>query len=346
VGPLGSDRYPLFARVFSLNYREGQGMTLPDVILTEDPYPVKGMIVSGGNPMMLWPDPDKVGRALDRLEFLVVMDVFMSETAKRADIVLPASTCFERVELVDSGPLVGIPYVMLRKPAVEPLHESWPDWKFCFTLADRLGYQEYFPWKDAEEAIDHLLEPTKLSVAQLKQKPEGMAYTRTYQSYLNGGFKTPSGKVELYSDTLERCGYDPLPAHVEPPESPISTPEVARDYPLVLSTGARVVEYIHAQLRNIPSLRKCVPKPVATIHPDTARQWGVADGSRVRVETPRGSVEMVARVTDNIMPGVVDVPHGWENANVNILVDPGASDPISGFPAVKALLCRLAPVSS
>ncbi|MEM2546166.1 MAG: molybdopterin dinucleotide binding domain-containing protein, partial [Candidatus Bathyarchaeia archaeon] len=150
------------------------------------------------------------------------------------------------------------------------------------------------------------------------------------------GFGTPSGKIEIYSDTLEKYGYDPLPT---PRESPYSG--LAKEYPLILTTGARVLEYTHTQMRNIPELRARVPEPLAEIHPSTAAQYGVVDEETIVVETKKGGIKIKVKVTEDIMPGVVSIPHGWAQANVNFLTDLDARDPISGYPELKALRCRI-----
>jgi len=206
-----------------------------------------------------------------------------------------------------------------------------------------LGYDEYFPWKDIEEVMDYFMEPSGLTVKHLKEEaPSGLATApKYYDEYKKRGFHTPSGKVELYSEELERLGYDPLPTYYENPESAISSPELAKEYPLVLTTGARILEYWHSQYRNVPGLRHRVLDPVVEVHPETARKYGVADGEWAIVETKRGSIEIKASVTEDIAPNVVSIPHGWEEANVNKLTDNTPADPVSGYPVLKGLLCRM-----
>jgi anaerobic selenocysteine-containing dehydrogenase len=340
---IGQRDYPVFFGVFGREFGEGQAMLLSDTLLTGKPYPIKMMIIAGSNPALTWPDSQKVTRALGKLDFLVVMDQFMSQTAQMANMVLPAATFLERVELCDYYSLWGIPYVMLRKKVIE-YEECWPDLKFWFELARRLGYEQYFPWKNIEEAFDYILEPSGLTVKRLRDDiPEGMFYTSTRfreNEYEKDGFHTSSGKVELYSETLANQGYDPMPTFREPVESPVATPD--SDYPLILTTGARILEFCHSQHRNIPILRHNVPGPLAEIHPETAAAFGgIRDGDTITVSTKRGSIDIKARVTDDIMPNVVSIPHGWGEANANILTSQEPADPIIGYPALKALLCNI-----
>jgi len=339
---IGQQEYPVFYGIFGREFGEGQAMLLSDTLLTGKPHPIKMMIIAGTNPVLTWPDSQKVTQALSKLDFLVVIDQFMSQTAQMADIVLPAATFLERTELSDYYSLWGIPYVMLRKKVIE-YAECWPDLKFWLELARRLGYERYFPWKNIEDALDYVLEPSGLSVKKLTEDyPGGLFYTSERfkeKEYEKEGFRTPSGKVELYSETLASMGYDPMPTYREPLESPVSTPEP--DYPLILTTGARILEFCHSQHRNIPRLRQRTPEPLAEIHPETAARYGIADGDMITVSTKRGSINIKAKVTDDIVPNVVCVPHGWGEANVNLLTSQEQADPVIGYPALKALLCNV-----
>jgi anaerobic selenocysteine-containing dehydrogenase len=344
--PLGIDSFPLFYEVLGRIFGEGQLSALREAILTGQPYPVKAMIVSASNPLTTWPNSRKAEEALRKLDFLVVFDLFMTQTAELADIVLPAASFLERVGISDvCRLLVPMPYVMLGKKAIEPLGDCWSDLKFWLELAKRMGYGEYFPWETEEEAIDYVLKPSGLSVQYLaEEKPDGVFFsTVRYKQYEQKGFQTPSGKVELYSQTLEKLGLDPLPTHREFEETPVSNQELAREYPLVLTTGARMAEYTHSQLRNVPRLSKRAPEPKAQIHPETAAKYGISDGQMMIVETRRGSIEIRAEVTDSIVPGVVNLPHGWGQANANILTDEKSADPVTGCPALKSILCRVKP---
>ncbi|MEM2635689.1 MAG: molybdopterin dinucleotide binding domain-containing protein [Candidatus Nezhaarchaeales archaeon] len=283
----------------------------------------------------------------EAVDFLVVVDLFMTETAELADLVLPASSFLERVELCDYyGTVNGVPYVMLRKEVVKPLWGSWPDWRLWFELAARMGFQEYFPWGSIEEYLDYVLKPSGLTVKYLlEEKPEGVPYGKiNYYEYKEAGFKTPSGRVEIYSKTMEKHGYNPLPVHVEPKESPLSNPKLAESYPLILTTGSRTVWFLHSQLRKVKQLRDKCPEPVAEINPLTAEKYGVTDNQVVVVETLRGSIRIKVKVTKDIMPNVVNIPHGWAEANVNVLTSEEPENEVVGFPGLKACLCRIARV--
>ncbi len=351
VKPPLSDEYPLFGGPLGLSIASATATIVwIDTLFTEKPYPIKAMYVAGSNPMVNYPNTSKVKRALETLDFLLVMDIFMTPTAEMADVVLPAATFLERTDIIHIpyASIAAVPYAMLGEQAVPEMYESWPDWKFVCELGRRMGYGEDFPWQTVEELIEYYLEPSDMSVRQLKEEsPTGVRsgtvedeeYWRQHPDQPR--FPTPSGKVELYCETLKGIGSDPLPIYIEPEESPVSSPDVAKDYPLVLTTGARVNEYWHSCFHRIAKLWQRTPEPVAEINPESAAKYGVADGQMVILETRRGRIELKASVTEDIMPGVVSIPHGWAEANANVLTDDAFHDRQSGYPNLHALLCRV-----
>lgn len=342
--PMGAAEYPAFYRLWGKANPYGHAMLFPDMVLTEKPYPIKALIVAGGNPALTIPDSKKYKEALQKLDLVVVVDVVMSETAELADIVLPACTFLEQTGLGSFPPVAmfGIPYVILRKKVVEPPGECWPDWKIWSELGRRMGYGEQFPLQSDEEMVEMLLAPSGITVKKLMDNPSGLYYTsKEYGLYKTKGFRTPSGKIEILSETLKQAGFDPLPNYLEPTQSPVSSPELAKDYPLILITGARILEYIHTQLRHVPEIRHIAPEPLMEIHPSTAGKYGVLDGEMVYLETKKGRIKIKAKLTNDIAPQVVSVPHGWAEANVNKLTDIEIRDPICGYPQDKGLLCRI-----
>ena len=163
---------------------------------------------------------------------------------------------------------------------------------------------------------------------------------RKYEGFLEG-FLTPSKKVEIYSERLEEQGYDPLPVYREPAESPVSRPDIAKEYPLILTTGTKLEMYTHSMMRNIPELYEQFPENLLEINPDTAAKLNIEDGDVVGVESPRGRIECSAKVTDCIDPRVVSLYHGFAASNCNVLTDNKACDPITGSTGLKSLLCKV-----
>ncbi|MEA2085483.1 MAG: molybdopterin-dependent oxidoreductase [Chloroflexota bacterium] len=344
--PIGTTEHPLFHQLWGRRSPYGQAMYFADAVLSEKPYPIKALLVTGGNPALTLPDSSRIKQAFKKLDFLVVMDLFMTDTARLADIVLPACSFMERsgigyVYAVTSG----LPYILLRKKVIEPLEECWPDWKFWCELGRRMGYGELFPWQSEDEIIEHWLKPSGLTLKQLSEgHPEGVFFAeKKYDIVERAKFKTPSGKIELYSETLAEYGYDPLPVYIEPSQSP-ANPELARDYPLILTTGVRSPQYTHTQMRNISRLRRLAPGPLAEVHPDTAGKYGIADGDMIVLETKGGQLKIKVRTTEELLPGMVSIPHGWAEANANLLTELEPRDPVTGYSELKALLCRISKV--
>jgi anaerobic selenocysteine-containing dehydrogenase len=209
--------------------------------------------------------------------------------------------------------------------------------------------------------LDHQLKKGNLTWKEFSQKVflARMGKDQVYYKYKTdywrkgGGFPTPTGKMELYSVALERLGYDPLPYFREPGESPVSTPELAKEFPLVLSTGYRQPFYFLSQYRNIPWLRSFQKDPVVQIHPETAKKYGIEDGDWAWIESPRGRIKQKARLFPGIHPSVVMATancfypedpaplHGLMKSNPNVLTNNNHCDPMYGSPDLTALLCKV-----
>jgi anaerobic selenocysteine-containing dehydrogenase len=340
------------------------------------PYPVKALMVMASNPALTCANTQFVIEALQKLDFLVVADLFMTPTAKLADIVLPASTFMETTRAVtyDSHADHGwnkTSRIALGPKVIEPLWESRPDWRILCDLGCKLGFSSYFPWKDEEEAIDEMIEPLGLTCEELKHNPDGVtvdvppflyrkfdgvrgrvlrtilgmtkfrSYPEMYKKYEMRGFNTASGKIELYSERLRSLGYDPLPTYAEPAESPVSRPDLAKRYPLILIAGSKLKAYTHSMMRNIPELRQHYPENLLEINPSTAQDLRISDGAGVKVSSPRGEIKTKVRLTESIDARVVHLFHGFEKSNCNLLTDHSAFDPITGSTGLKSLLCKV-----
>ena len=334
---IGEIEFPLFFKFVD----NAQANILSDAILAKQPYEIKALIVAGSNPIATWPNAGKLIKALKTLDFVVVMDNFMTETAQLADVVLPASTFLGGNEFFDAGPTYGQPIIELI-PGIVDDEGCLTNWEFWKELAWKMGYKEYYPWENSEAAIDFRLQPLNLSYKDLKNKPDGHAFSSWKpQKYKSTGFKTPSGKVEIYSEELRQYGYDPLPTYIEPTESYESTPDLAVTYPFILTTGARLIPYLHSQFHNLPSLRKLSPDPLVVVNTKKAEKLGITKGETVVIESLRGSIEMTVKLNDYIDPRVIFIPHGWEQANANMLTANYDLDPVTGFPPDRCLLARI-----
>jgi anaerobic selenocysteine-containing dehydrogenase len=344
-------------------------------ILTGKPYPIKAIICQCSNPLVAAPNAKLVYEALrsSNLELFVVHDHVMTPSAMLADYVLPAADYLERTAdpthlTIDLSVQVGYNVVIGGERPVKPLYERKTDFEFWRDLCWRFGYQEYFPWQTEEELWDYCLKGLNITFQELCRRKENWLYAPPikYRKHEEidpatgkpKGFATPTGKVELYSTILEKLDYDPLPYYVEPPESPVSRPDLAKEYPLILITGARFRYMFHSEYRQLAPIRKITPDPLVEIHPDTARELGINDGDWVWIETRVGRVRQRAKLTTGIHPKVVSAQHGWWfpekpgeepslfgvfESNINVCVDddPDKCSPEFGAWPLSPLLCKI-----
>jgi anaerobic selenocysteine-containing dehydrogenase len=293
---------------------------------------------------------------LMNLEFLVHADQFMGPMAEIADIVLPAAHWLELDDIYDMHPRFMIE---AHNKIVNPPGEAKPDNWIFNELGKRLAPQYWF--ENVEKMLDYQLRKANLTwkefsrMGWLARTGKDQVYYKYKTDYWKkgGGFGSPTGKFEFYSTKLEELGYDPLPHFVEPGESPVSTPELAKEFPLVLSTGYRQPFYFLSQYRNIPWLRSFQKDPVVQIHPDTAKEYGIADGDWAWIESPRGRIKQKARLFPGIHRRVVmatancfypEEPgplHGLLKCNPNVLTSNDHVDPMYGSPDLTALLCKV-----
>lgn len=347
--PVGALEYPLYYEVRN----EAHAALLPQAILEGKPYPIRSLIISGASIITAWPDPDLWRRALSALDFLVIVNRFPTADALYADLLLPATTLFE----IESY-MIYDGWIQLRQRVIPPRGEARNDYLIFAELARRLGYGHF--WPQSEEAmVEYALNGTGITLEELRAHPEGLPFPipeMHYRKYVSGelrqdgmpGFQTPSGKMEVASEWLRGHGYDALPAYIEPTESPLSNPQLAQQYPLVFNSGARTQNAFRSQHFNISSLVARQPWPLVHMHTVDAQARGIQDGDDVFVVSPRGKVPFKARVSKDILPGVVEVsmggggplgPQAWREANVNALTDFNNREEILGFPVYKALLC-------
>jgi anaerobic selenocysteine-containing dehydrogenase len=313
-------------------------------IENHSPYPVRVAGLFANNAVCAYPNSTRVRSALHKLDFLFAVDYFHTPTTELADVILPPAHWAERDDVED---LLMKSHVFAQPRAMEPIPDCRDEKRILIDLARTIGLEGYF--SSVGEMLDHRLEYTGLTFEELKQKG-WHAQEVTFKSYESkGAFRTPNGKVALSANFLRDLGIQTLPVYREPPESPMSTPELARDYPLVLTTGGRLLVYYHSSHRNIASLRRKAPDPELQIHPDTAGALGIEDGEWVHLCSPRGRVEIKARYFPDIHPGVVHSPHGfwygrengWQRLNINMLTDDENLCPVTGSVSIKALLCRV-----
>lgn len=298
---LGGEQYKLASRVALISPKAAW-----DAILTGEPYPLKAGLLCGTNPVMTRANAKEVYEALKKLGFLTVIDFFLTPTAELADIFLPAATWLEQDYVGDFWKRHG--YVVARQKAVE-IGECWQDHKIFQELGKTMGQEAYW-WDRLEDALNYMLEPSGLTWDEFKEKGY-LKGKQTYRKYEEKGFSTPTGKVELYSTTLDKWGRDPLPSYREIPESPISKPDLLDRYPYILNAGLRTPTFFHSANYMVPWLREIRPDPIVEIHPETAKRHGIEEGQWVYIESPRGRIRQRAKLNNGIDPRVIVAEHGW-----------------------------------
>jgi len=320
-------------------------------ILEEDPYPIRGMFVQASNPLSCWPNIQGTCQALKGLGFLAVSDLFMTPTAALADIVFPVASYleFDGIQMTPMGTIAQA------QRKVAQIGECRSDHEIINGLAKRLGLAEYF-WDSIDRFWDAILEPAGLTFAQFEKMDRftGREKAKQYRQYEVSGFKTPSGKAELYSGQLEAWGFDPLPTYYEPPDTPYRDPGLAKEYPLLCTTRKSGV-YRHSGGRQIPSLRRSHPDPLVIIHSDAAGRLGIEDGDWIFIETKQGRIRQRASLSASVDPRVIVVDHAWwfperdetdlfgfADSNYNILTDdrPPFNKEVGSF-NIRGLACKV-----
>ena len=340
-----------------------------DAALDGQPYRVRGVVGFGANLVMAHADSARARDALKSVEFMVHADLFMSPTAELADVVLPVASAFESEALRVGFEVseAAQAHVQLRRRVVPPRGEARSDIAIVFDLANRLGLGDCFFGGDVEAAWRHQLAPSGITLEALRAEPRGVRAAvatrhRKYAEIRDGapiGFATPSRRIELYSEPMLDHGYPPLPEFEEPRVSPRSRVDLAARFPLIL-TSAKDTHFCETQHRGVASLRRRAPDPQVELHPDLAAARGVAAGDWVRISTPAGSVRARARLNDALDKDVVCGQHGWwepceeigapgydpygpDGANLNLVVDRRAVDPVSGTAPHRSFMCQVGP---
>ncbi len=336
-------------------------------ILERQPYGVYGLVGFGANLLLAHADATRGRQALAQLDFYVHCDLFMNPTAELADIILPVASVFEREALKVGFELNqdSQSHVQLRQAMVAPQGESRSDTQIVFDLACRLGFGANFWNGDIEAGYRYQLAPSGLSLDALREQPGGVRVPletryRKYMEMEGGvarGFKTPTRKIELYSQTMLEHGYPPLPEFEEPRMSPTSRPDLVERFPLIL-TCAKNTLFCESQHRALPSLRRQAVDPEVELHPAAADQRGIHPGDWVQIETASGSIRARARLNETLQPNVVCGQHGWwqacqdigapgydpfgqDGANFNLIIGNQDIDPVSGSVPHRAYLCQI-----
>ena len=352
-----------------------QASTVYEAILTGEPYKIRALVCFGSDPLLSQGNVSRGKEALAALEFYVHMDLFANPSASFADLLLPASTGWESEALKTGFSGQGAKgasaeasrWAQMRKVVVPPPPAVRADLTVIFDLACRLGLGEHFFGGDVETAWRYQLEPSGLTLEELRARPLGaqadvITRHRKYadidpQTGQPRGFATPSRKLELYSNSFRQRWIRSLTVPRGTCRDTTHFSASDGTYPLIL-TSFRVIQFVDDQHRNIPRLRNEAREPVVEIHPDTATNLGVEDGEWVTVETAVGQIKLKAKYNDSLHPSVVCAPYGWwqgckelalpaydalssNGANVNLLISNGNIDLISASVPHRSGMCRI-----
>ena len=354
---IGADRFPLWAGPRGWQ-TACHNPSVIEAMLTGKPYPVRALYASGVNIVVTYPNTARTIAAMKSLDFVAVAAHQMTPTAEFADIVLPKTTTLEEEEV---SFVASSRTVLFTRTVAPPQGEARSEIDIASPLLDRMEARQavskrLVPWRSQREFNTYLLGDSDAAIADLEAK--GFHQLPTKQTAHHQPFSTPTGKIELYSMTLEELGLDPLPAYVAPEQD--SLPEnIQAQYPLTLITGDRERNYHHSRFRDQDWALKVSPDPRLLMHPDAAAAQGIADGQWVQLEVVGGPGKCRLRVklSDDTPLDVVNTGMGWWrpassaphhgalDVNINAALDyDGPYDPVSGSSNIRGWRCRVAAV--
>lgn len=330
---IGCKDFPLW------NYyeHEAQAISIPKSVLEGDPYETKAIMGFGLNYRM-WPDSLRMKEALLKLDFFVDIDLFMTDSAKLADIVLPAASTAERSDLkfYPGG------YVWYPAPAIEPLGESRSDEQVVCDLANIMDLDDPILRAGVVAVYDHLLrnQPFKIKDASAPAPIKNPGF-KPWQPgrAVDAGLPTPTGKVELSCSVIEdhpEWGLSSVPDYLEP-----FTEEEVAAYPFTLVAGARHKNRFHSRLVNNKWAATAAGQLTLQINPEDAGELGIKNGDIVEISTRAGKLELAAELTEISRRGSVNIYHDDPSAPANDIIPSDARDPYTGFPAFKSARCRI-----
>ena len=357
-GPAAVEEMRLGAKEYPLMHHEAV-CDMPGMVRGMENGQVKALWCLADNLVVAEMNSRKIWELLRQsLDFLFVSDFFMTPTAELADIVLPAAF-YTEMDILAGEYLYPSNHVMASAKLVEPRGECKDDREVAIEIGKRLG-RDVSPWESVKDYLNWGLRYLGVTYDELCAMPGAqIALPREFRRYERSDppFNTPSGKIELYSSVLESIGADPLPVFQEPPESPQSTPELFRDFPLIY-THYRLWPYMHSEGRQIAGQRDLIPEPYLEMNPGTGEHYGVHESDWICLETPhsRGKnwIRFKVRFVPDMHPDVVAGPHGWwfpeklepdhgcfeSNINTLLTLDP-PYDPVVGNVQCRAILCRI-----
>ena len=252
---------------------------LPRAVLENDPYPVKGAFFHITNPAMSDPNSELFAKMMGALELSVTIDTYLSETAQLCDVVLPEASFYERAEVREG--LWSGPQTILAQPAIKPLGNSRPLYEIMKGLAEKMGYGQYFQWDSWEDWAANVTAFLPVSLDELKGKGVWQGELR-YHKFKEDGLQTPTGKIEIFSETFQDMGYDPMPVFSE--EARIKPDE---EYPFQV-VNAKLQYHCNLHTQNNPYLMSIAGENWVELSRTDAERLKISDGDRVEISSPIG----------------------------------------------------------
>lgn len=307
--------YPLY---FKIN-KTLTGNELLNALETNEPVKYRSLIIQGGDLIAAHSNIVRTRSLLERLDFIVVHDLFLTASGEMADIVLPAASFLERDHLLyyRYRPSARINMVGFQNMVVPPVGESHTDLEFIFELAKRLGLKDNFPWEDVKEAFDWELSPLGITTDYLKTHPNG--YIKEYspeELFVENGrvdFATQSGKIELSSSEFKKYGYNPVP---EPEPFPEEL-EINKDFPIICGTSQKLGIHTHTQFQTLKWMEEIEPEPFLEIHPEKAEEYELNDRDLVCIKTQWGNLTIPVRITETVKKNNIMISRGWGQPYTN-----------------------------
>jgi anaerobic selenocysteine-containing dehydrogenase len=330
------DRFPLF--------RDVPFPGIKEAILGDEEDRPRALISHHSNPVLIQANQDRTRSAFEKLDFVMVDDIFMTATAEAADLVLPATSSLERwgyraYSSFDRG------YLALSRPVADPVGESRDVFRMEHDLAQRMGLGADYPFSDSRSWVAHMLAPSGVTLEQLEREQiVNVTDEPRYRKYEKAGFQTPSGKLEFRSQQFEKAGYDPLPVYGDATSGALDVVAAAgRSFPL-RCTSRRPGQFVHTRFRNLRTTTESYPEPLLRIRPDDAAARDLADGDLAEMSSPQGRVAVRARFDRDLDAGLVVMDFGWGNpsdglASSNLLTSDEVWNPVSGSTPQRLFAC-------
>ena len=313
-----------FSEAWGKDLPKKPGLTILDMFHAIDEGKIKALYIVGENPLVTDPDLRHVEAALKKLDIFIVQDIFLTQTAKKATLVLPGTSFAEKDGTFSNTER----RVELVRQAIPPVGESRPDWQIIQDLSTRVGYPMHY---DSPEAIFEEIKSLTPSYA-------GMSYARLAAAGLQWPCPTPEhpGTVFLHKDRFTRGKGAFTAIDYKPPAE-----QVDADYPMLLSTGRVFMHYHSGSMTRVsPSLEHELPENYVEISPVDAKDLEIKDGERIKVSSRRGEIQIKARISRKVNRGVVFIPFHFAEAAANVLTNP-ASDPVAKIPEYKVCAVKV-----